>query len=278
MRTYKDYVEEVIKLLENHNIDNARGDALELLERFSGMTRTEYVIDGNKDMPVDEAELLFRGASMRAHNVPLQHILGFAYFYGRKFKVNGDVLIPRFDTECVVEYALKHIKEDMNVLDMCTGSGCIGITVALEKKVKVCAADISEKALAVAGENAARLGVAVEFIRSDLFEQFDGKSTFDMIISNPPYIPSETIAGLSPEVRDYDPLTALDGGNDGLLFYRRIINEGSRFLKTGGRFVFEIGSDQAADVRKLLSNAGFKDIIIKKDLAGLDRIVSAVKC
>lgn len=278
MRTYKDYVEEVIKLLENHNIDNARGDALELLERFSGMTRTEYVIDGNKDMPVDEAELLFRGASMRAHNVPLQHILGFAYFYGRKFKVNGDVLIPRFDTECVVEYALKHIKEDMNVLDMCTGSGCIGITVALEKKVKVCAADISEKALAVAVENAARLGVAVEFIRSDLFEQFDGESTFDMIISNPPYIPSETIAGLSPEVRDYDPLTALDGGNDGLLFYRRIINEGSRFLKTGGRFVFEIGSDQAADVRKLLSNAGFKDIIIKKDLAGLDRIVSAVKC
>lgn len=278
MRTYKDYVEEVIKLLENHNIDNARGDALELLERFSGMTRTEYVIDGNKDMPVDEAELLFRGASMRAHNVPLQHILGFAYFYGRKFKVNGDVLIPRFDTECVVEYALNHMENGAEVLDMCTGSGCIGITVALEKKVRVCAVDISPKALAVACENAAKSGAEVEFIQGDLFENIGADRTFDMIISNPPYIPTEAIKNLAAEVKDYDPVLALDGSPDGLLFYRRIINEGRRFLKTGGRFVFEIGSDQAEDVRKLLSDAGFKDIIIKKDLAGLDRIVSAVKC
>lgn len=278
MRTYKDYVEEAVRLLENHNIDNARGDVLELLESVCGMDRTGYITDGDRDMPVRYAELLFRAASKRAHHIPLQHILGFAYFYGRKFKVNEDVLIPRFDTECVVEYALKHIKEGMDVLDMCTGSGCIGITVALEKKVKVCAADISEKALAVAGENATKSGAEVEFIQGDLFENIGADRTFDMIISNPPYIPSGAIAGLSPEVRDYDPLPALDGGNDGLLFYRRIINEGSRFLKTGGRFVFEIGSDQAEDVRKLLSDAGFKDIIIKKDLAGLDRIVSAVKC
>lgn len=276
MRTYRDYLEKAIELLEDHGIDNAKGDAFELLEHYSGMTRTQYLLKADEDMPFNEAESLFRAASKRANHVPLQHIMGFAYFYGRQFDVNENVLIPRFDTECVVEYALQNVQNQAMVLDMCTGSGCIGITMALEKELKVKACDISEKALEVAKGNADKLGAEVEFVKSDLFTEFKDES-FDMIVSNPPYIPTEVIATLSSEVKDFDPMLALDGSSDGLLFYRRIIDEGSRFLKKGGRFVFEIGSDQAQEVSDLLAKAGFLDIVCKKDLAGLDRIVSAVK-
>lgn len=277
MRTYKDYLDKSIELLEEHGVDNARGDAYELLEHFSGLSRTQYFMKCDDDMPFDEAEELFRATSKRAGHVPLQHILGYAYFYGRKFIVNENVLIPRFDTECVVEYALKNVESGAKVLDMCTGSGCIGITMALEKKLQVKACDVSEKALETAMENAKVLGAELELVKSDLFKEMDDEA-YDMIVSNPPYIPTEVIATLSSEVKDHDPMLALDGSKDGLLFYRRIIDEGTRFLKTGGRFVFEIGSDQAQEVSELLKNAGFKNIECKKDLAGLDRIVSAVKC
>ncbi len=271
-------MEEAVRLLENHKVDDAKGNVMELLEALTGITRTQYLVGKDSDMPAKKAEALFRAVARRAGHEPLQHILGYAYFYGRKYTVSNDVLVPRFDTECVVEYALQRMPQAAKVLDMCTGSGCIGITVALEKKgTAVTAADVSDAALKIARKNAADLQADVKFIHSDLFEKIEKDTLYDIIISNPPYIPTPVIETLSEEVRAYEPRLALDGKTDGLYFYDRIIREGRAFLKEGGRFVFEIGSDQAGRVTELLEKAGFKRVECQKDLAGLDRIVSGVR-
>ena len=207
----------------------------------------------------------------REKRIPLEYITNETEFMGLPFYVNENVLIPRQDTECLVEEVMK-ASQGKDILDLCTGSGCIGISLAVLGKCKsVTLADISVEALAAAKKNAVLNQVDIAIIQSDLFAEVSG--CFDIIVSNPPYIPTEEIAGLMPEVRDYEPRLALDGSSGGLLFYRSIIAESGYFLKREGMLYFEIGCNQGEAVSRLMREAGFSDVIIKKDLAGLDRIV-----
>jgi len=208
----------------------------------------------------------------RAEHVPLQYITGEQEFMGIPFHVNDAVLIPRQDTETLVEEALKVIRPGMKVLDMCTGSGCILISI-LKNVVDVTGFgyDISKQAINVAKENAKLNNVNATFERSDLFD--DVSDTFDVIVSNPPYIPTDVIGGLMPEVAVYEPMQALDGKEDGLHFYRRIVADASKYLNPEGKLLFEIGHDQGESVSSLMKEAGYKDVRVVKDLAGNDRVV-----
>ena len=197
------------------------------------------------------------------------------------FTVNKNVLIPRQDTEVLVEEVMRHLHDGMRILDMCTGSGCI--LTSLLRYSNDCTgvgADISEEALRVARDNAEALlegngreRPKASFVRSDLFDGLDADDRFDVIVSNPPYIKTGDMDTLMPEVREHEPALALDGKEDGLFFYRRIIDGAKRFLSGGGMLFFEIGFDQGEDVRELMRQAGYTDIEIVKDFAGLDRVV-----
>ena len=222
---------------------------------------------------------------LRAHE-PLQYILREAPFYGRSFYVDSRVLIPRFDTEILLEEALresdKAMREGRNrlsVLDLCTGSGCIAITLQLERPgFLVTASDLSEDALEVARTNAGRLlgnTETVRFVHSDLFEHVNG--TFDLIVTNPPYIRTEDISALDPEVREHEPVLALDGGTDGLDFVRKIASSAVAFLSESGRILMEIGDEEGEDALRVFRKEGFEDIVILKDLSGRDRVLSARK-
>lgn len=211
----------------------------------------------------------------REKRIPLEYITNETEFMGLPFYVDEGVLIPRQDTECLVEEVMK-VSRGKTVLDLCTGSGCIGISLAVLGKCRsVTLADISEKALKVAARNVSLNRVTAEILQSDLFENVSGR--FDIIVSNPPYICSEEIEELMPEVRDYEPRLALDGRKDGLSFYRRIVAESSCFLNPEGMLYFEIGWNQGEAVSRLMREAGFSDVIIKKDLAGLDRMVQGCR-
>ena len=208
----------------------------------------------------------------RGERVPLQYITGVQEFMGLPFKVNSHVLIPRQDTETLVEEALKVLEPDMEVLDLCTGSGCIVISLLKHARVGISgtASDISKQALLIAKENAKQNQVETELVRSDLFQNITGK--YDVIISNPPYIPTGELSGLMPEVRDFEPLEALDGAEDGLFFYREITRMGKNFLKSNGYLYFEIGHNQGRQVAFLMEKNGFRNIKVIKDLAGNDRV------
>mgnify|MGYP000249109924 CR=1 FL=1 len=211
----------------------------------------------------------------RAEHIPLQYIVGETEFMGLKFKVNSNVLIPRQDTETLVEEALKTVKPGMKVLDMCTGSGCIIISILHNVEgVKGYAVDISKQAVNVAKENAKLNEVPVLFERSDLFEMVTEK--FDVIVSNPPYIPTDVIPQLMPEVQVFEPIEALDGKEDGLYFYRKIVEQSKDYLNCGGSLMFEIGYDQGKDVSKMMTDAGFSNVCVKKDLAGNDRVATGM--
>lgn len=190
---------------------------------------------------------------------------------GLSFAVNPHVLIPRQDTEILVEEAQKRIHAGMDALDLCTGSGCIIVSLSKYAPIHAAASDISAQALKTAKENAKRHGVTVDFIESDLFEGIT--SRYDIIVSNPPYIPTEEIKTLMPEVREFEPFLALDGKEDGLFFYRKIIREANSHLKPDGFLLLEIGCGQGKDVACLMEAEGYKEITIRKDLSGLDRIV-----
>lgn len=217
----------------------------------------------------------------RAMREPLQQILGVQEFMGLEFAVNSHVLVPRQDTETLVELVLSENRDrDQAVLDMCTGSGCIGISLArMGGYRRVTLSDLSGEALKVAGENARRLlgGYEGEFslARGDMFGAVKPGETFDILVSNPPYIPSGVIGGLEPEVRDYEPRMALDGDGDGLKFYRILANESGAFLRKGGRIYMEIGWDQGPAVEELFRAAGFEHIRRVRDLAGNERVVCA---
>lgn len=218
----------------------------------------------------------------RIKHEPTQYIIGSTGFMGYEFYVQPGVLIPRQETELLVEHAhaLTKDRQVINALDMCCGSGCIGISYKLYRGGKgfqttdVTLADISDAAILLSRKNDDRHHTACDIIQSDLFQNIDGK--FDIILSNPPYIKTSDIEGLSEEVRSFEPLLALDGEEDGLFFYRRIINEAVKYLNKNGMIVFEIGCDQFCSVKEMLFAAGFSDIMLIKDYAGLDRIVSAV--
>ena len=270
--TLKEAYEYGQKRLADAEIDDAVLDAWYLLEHVTGISRALYFLRMNEEMS-EENEVQYKEyLETRANHIPLQHITGVQEFMGYEFNVNEHVLVPRQDTEVLVEEALIVIKPDMEVLDMCTGSGCIIISLMkFAKQISGTAVDISEEALKVAKSNADKLDAAVEFIRSDLFEEVKGQ--YDLIVSNPPYIRTAVIEELKEEVKFHDPFLALDGKEDGLFFYRKIVKDSLNYLKPNGRLYFEIGHDQGEDVKNLMEEAGFKEVFVKKDLAGLDRVV-----
>ena len=214
----------------------------------------------------------------RLQRIPLQYILGEAPFFGRLFRVDSRVLIPRPETELLCEWALEVLRNHPlpRSLDLCCGSGCIGITLKAEKPdAFVTCSDLSPDALSLASENAARLGVDVAFCRTDLLDGF-ATSGFDLIISNPPYIPSSVCADLQPEVKQ-EPLLALDGGPDGLSLYRRIIPDAMTTLVRGGILMMELGQGEDAGVEKLLLEHSFINVEIQEDLSGIRRMILARK-
>lgn len=263
------------KKLEEAGVPEAKLNAWLLLEHVSGCTRSHYLAYPKEELP-KKAEQRFREVlKLRSQRIPLQHITGVQEFMGHTFCVNDKVLIPRQDTELLVEEALKDLQSGMRFLDLCTGSGCILLSLLLGCPGALgVGADISLEALKVAKRNKELLGQEALLLESDLFEQIEG--TFDVIVSNPPYIRSEEISSLMEEVRIYEPLSALDGHEDGLYFYQRIAKESPSYLKPGGRLYLEIGYDQGISVPELLEEQGFCQIEVKKDLAGLDRVVKGM--
>lgn len=271
--TYHETMKRGEKLLSMAGIDDSKTDAWLLLERICRIDRGFYYMHMEDDLPeeqLSEYEITLR---KRAEHIPLQYITGETEFMGLKFKVNSSVLIPRQDTETLVEEALKIVQPGMKVLDLCTGSGCVIVSILHNAGgVEGYAVDISKQALIVAKENAKQNDVTVNFERSDLFDNVTGK--FDVIVSNPPYIPTAEITKLMPEVRDFEPTEALDGKEDGLYFYRRILEKCGDYLNPGGKILFEIGCDQGDAVSGLLRDAGFHDVGIVKDLTRHDRVVT----
>ena len=276
-------------VLEENKIQEARLDAWLLLEYVTGISRALYYADPGKMLEKEKAEEYRQLIRQRAEHIPLQHITHQAYFMGFEFYVNENVLIPRQDTETLVEKALEILQgqDKPRVLDMCTGSGCILLSIlAMKENAIGTGADVSDKALLVAKRNAEGLNVAdrAEFVESDLFsspffKETTGKEVplYDILISNPPYIRSAVIDDLMEEVKGHDPRIALDGHEDGLYFYRRIVSEGKAYLREEGWMLFEIGYDQGEDVSTLLKEAGFIHVQVIKDLAGLDRVVLGQK-
>ena len=266
--------------LELSGVPDADLDAWYLLEFVTGISKARYY--GNPEAGMEEEEVLrYRDViRQRAERIPLQHITGEQEFMGFSFQVNEHVLIPRQDTETLVEEALGVLKPKMEILDLCTGSGCILLSLLKlgEKQgiagLKGTGADISREALKVAKENGRRLeipGDQLAWVRGDLFEKLEGP--FDLLVSNPPYILSGELSGLQEEVRLHDPALALDGHEDGLYFYRRIAAEAGKYLRDGAFLMLEIGWDQGEAVRGLLEAAGYQEVEVKKDLSGNDRVV-----
>ena len=263
------------KKLKEAGIADHKTDAVLLLEHVLKKDRTFIKAHSDEDV-ADEDEIEYRSFIMeRSQRIPLQHITGIAPFMGLEFFVNGDVLIPRFDTEFVTEEVLKEVCDGERVLDLCTGSGCILLSVMNYKNdIDGVGTDISEKALAVARENAKKLGKFPFLLCSDMFEKVEG--VFDCIVSNPPYIRSADIEGLDPEVKDHDPRAALDGGEDGLKFYRIIADEAQKFLKKEGRLILEIGYDQGDAVKRIFEEKGYRYVSIIKDYAGNERVMKCL--
>lgn len=259
--------------LKEAQIGEAQLDARLLLEEVCGTDHNTLLCHGDREVSEAEEEQYRKALEQRAVHVPLQHLLGYQDFMGLRFQVNEHVLIPRQDTEILVEEAMRYLHDGMRILDLCTGSGCILLSLLhYSNDCEGTGVDISKEALQVAALNAELLGIKADFLKSDLYEKVTGK--FDLLVSNPPYIERKVIPTLMEEVREYDPYIALDGGEDGLDFYRRIIGGAQDYLKRGGQILMEIGSGQAQAVSELLREAGFKEIDVCRDFAGLDRVVS----
>lgn len=273
--TYRELISLGEKVLEMAGIADVKTDAWLLLEMVCKIDRNFYYMHMDEDISEEELREYEIAVKKRAEHIPLQYIIGETEFMGLKFKVNSSVLVPRQDTETLVEEALKVVSPGMKVLDMCTGSGCIIVSILHNvSKVEGYAVDISKQALNVAKENAKLNEVSVLFERSDLFDNVTG--TFDVIVSNPPYIPTEEIEKLMPEVKAFEPMEALDGKEDGLYFYRRIVKKCGDYLNPGGHILFEIGYDQGEAVSALLKASGFAMVKVIKDLSGNDRVVTGV--
>lgn len=281
--TYRALFEMGKRVLEEAGVPEAELNARLLLEQVCGTSRNDLLAHGDRATGAREQEAYEGLLELRSRRIPLQHLTGTQNFMGLDFLVDENVLIPRQDTEILVEEVLRHLHDGMRVLDMCTGSGCILISLLhYSNNCQGVGADISKEALAIAEKNGARLlegknapvgdGFGgIGFVCSDLFGEIVGK--FDMIVSNPPYVRTGDISGLMPEVRDHEPLQALDGGGDGLAFYRRILDGCRGHLFGGGMLFFEIGCDQGREVRLLMEEAGFLEVSVVKDYGGLDRVV-----
>lgn len=262
-------------MLQSAGFENSRNEALILLKYVYNINDNDWPLLAKED--AEGTDRYFDLIKRRETGEPIQYIIGFAYFYGRKFIVKKGVLIPRYDTETICQEAIKEAKSKTNVqvLDMCAGSGCIGITIALEAtKSKVMLADIDPVCLNTIEENAKALNAQnITIIYSNLFLCIDG--LFDIITINPPYISREEYIALENEVADFEPRLALYGGEDGLEYYREIAKSANKHLKNNGLLLLEIGFEQAEAVTDILSKSGFKNITTVKDIAGRDRVISA---
>jgi len=277
MSTYRAVYRRGIAALTQADVPDASVDAWYLLEHVTGLTRASYLVKEEDEMPKEQITHYESLILQRAERIPLQYITGVQEFMGFEFLVSRATLIPRQDTEVLVEEAVKYAS-GKRVLDLCTGTGCIIISLAkLTTLSRAVGSDLMEEAVQTAKKNAKRLNADVEFYCGDLFAALPDYERFDIIVSNPPYIPSSELKQLMPEVQKHEPMTALDGESDGLAFYRRIIREAGNYLTKNGRIMFEIGCEQAEDVSKLLADEGFQDIYVRKDYAGLNRVVSAVR-
>lgn len=278
--TVLEVIQRSSEFLTRKGVDSPRLQVELLLAHVLKMARMKLYLNFDRVLSEPELEILRGLVKRRAEREPLQHLVGSTSFCGFEFQVNRNVLIPRPETELLAERAWKFLegRESAAVLDFGTGSGCLGITVALKVPAAVVhAIDVSEAALVVARENAVRLGAGerVVFHDGDGFRAVPGGLMFDLLVSNPPYIASAEIPTLEPEVRDFDPMLALDGGADGLDFYRRLATEGGSRLKAGGRLMIELGAGQHADVSRLFTNEGWTVEAVEKDYAGIERILIA---
>lgn len=292
-----------VSKLEKAQVPEAELDARLLLEFVCGTDRNALLVHGEREVSQSQFALYREKVALREKRIPLQLITGVQEFMGLEFAVNEHVLIPRQDTEVLVEQVLKVLKPGMQILDMCTGSGCILISLlwmtngsktlkGAENMCRGVGVDLSAHALAVARQNSRKLlgywdepgrmpenrskdrpqgESCVTWLESDLFEKVTG--AYDVIVSNPPYIPTEVVKNLMPEVRDYEPRMALDGKEDGLFFYKKITAQAADFLKKDGCLFFEIGHDQGSAVAELMENNNFTDVKVIQDYAGLDRVV-----
>ena len=274
-KTRREAYVEAIHELQDAGVEEYIPVAKKLMLCANDITFKEYIAGSSKIMTDTAYNSLKEMVKRRINGEPVQYITGKADFYGYEFKSTPSVLIPRFDTENLVKAALELTNEGDEVLDLCTGSGCIIISMSKEKNIKATGSDFSSDALDIAKENAQSFDADVKWILSDMFDKIDDK--YDVIVSNPPYIKHDVIKTLEPQVRDHEPLMALDGGEDGLNFYRIIAKNAGAYLKERGRLCLEIGYDQADKVSCLLSENGFESVTVLKDLSGLDRVVTCIK-
>lgn len=282
-KTVEKLLNEGKKILKDKDIETWALDSEVLLSYVLCLSRVQLITHSKVEVEKDAQRKYLEFINMRKRGVPVQYLTNMQEFMSLPFYVDDNVLIPRNDTEVLVENALHLIndRKDSIILDMCTGSGCIAISMAhYSPESKIFAVDLSVSALKVAKYNTElnKVQDKIFFIESNLFEKVPRslKGKFDMIISNPPYIPTKDILELMSEVKDYEPIMALDGGDDGLNFYRIIIENSKNYLKNKGILIFEIGYNQGKSVAKLFRKYGFSNITIKKDLAQLDRVIYGV--
>ena len=280
--TYRECYEQGCRTLQAAGIEEATLDARLLLEAVCGTDRNDLLVHGEQPVMPQAEEKYLHWIRQRAEHIPLQQLTGEQDFMGLTFSVNEHVLIPRQDTEILVEEVLKELHDRMRILDMCTGSGCILLSLLhYSNDCEGLGVDLSAEALEVAGRNVLKVltpekAEHAHFLQSDLFEKVEGK--FEIIVSNPPYIASAEVEKLMPEVRDHEPRMALDGTEDGLHFYRRIIKEAGKHLVNSGMLFFEIGYDQGQAVSELMRTQGYREVQVVQDYAGLDRVVLGTYC
>jgi protein-(glutamine-N5) methyltransferase, release factor-specific len=280
--TYRECYEKGSRILNEAGIEESTLDARLLLEAVCGTDRNDLLVHGEQPVAPEAEEKYLNWIRQRAEHIPLQQLTGEQDFMGLTFSVNEHVLIPRQDTEILVEEVLKELHDGMRILDMCTGSGCILLSLLhYSNDCEGLGVDLSAEALEVAGRNVLKVltpekAEHAHFLQSDLFEKVEGK--FEIIVSNPPYIASAEVEKLMPEVRDHEPRMALDGTEDGLYFYRRIIEEAGKHLVSSGMLFFEIGYDQGQAVSELMRTEGYCDVQVVQDYAGLDRVVLGTYC
>ena len=289
MQTFHELLTQGIQLLMNAGIEEARLDAWLLLEYTADISRAWYYAHPESEVNEEIVSEYLSLCQKRAEHIPLQHLTHQACFMGYDFYVDERVLVPRQDTEVLAEEALHQLRNIRNprILDLCTGSGCLLLSLLMElPDATGTGVDISEAALAVAERNRKNLElekravlVQSDTFSGDYFQKNSGNISleYDMLISNPPYIPTEDIGKLMEEVRFHDPVLALDGREDGLYFYRRITEQAGKYLKPGGWLMYEIGCEQGTDVSAIMQGEGFTEVTVKKDLAGLDRVVIGKK-
>ena len=289
MQTFHELLTQGTQILLSAGIEEARLDAWLLLEYTADISRAWYYAHPESEVNEKIVSEYLSLCQKRAEHIPLQHLTHQACFMGYDFYVDERVLVPRQDTEVLAEEALHQLRNIRNprILDMCTGSGCLLLSLLMELPDAIgTGVDISAAALAVAERNRKNLElekravlVQSDTFSGDYFQKNSGNISleYDMLISNPPYIPTEDIGKLMEEVRFHDPVLALDGREDGLYFYRRITEQADKYLKPGGWLMYEIGCEQGADVSAIMQREGFAEVAVKKDLTGLDRVVIGKK-